>query len=242
MRAILAQQSQSLRTLGSTNVAQPETERFHDESELIEAFQAQKLVNRLAFDNSLFFLFLHQLYPLLRQLESELTALTEESNAKLTELSKQVDELRSDRTKLVEICQLRLKEELADELTTATIETYKQNDQYMRYEIQKSVAAYTSMNEQLIGLNRKINDLVKKNKILANRLRENGLDDSILLKESHNELAVIKKRAQSYQGIFKYDNKDRRQILQKLIIDLTPRVAITLLPGLPAYIVFMCIR
>lgn len=112
----------------------------------------------------------------------------------------------------------------------------------MRYEIQKSVAAYTAMNEQLIGLNRKINDLLKKNKILANRLRENGLDDSILLKESHNELAVIKKRAQSYQGIFKYDNKDRRQILQKLIVDLTPRVAITLLPGLPAYIVFMCIR
>lgn len=108
--------------------------------------------------------------------------------------------------------------------------------------MQKSVAAYTAMNEQLIGLNRKICDLSKKNKILANRLRENGLDDSILLKESHNELAVIKKRAQSYQGIFKYDNKDRRQILQKLVVDLTPRVAITLLPGLPAYIVFMCIR
>lgn len=45
LRAILAQQSQSLRVLGSANMA-PETERFHDESELIEAFQAQKLVNR----------------------------------------------------------------------------------------------------------------------------------------------------------------------------------------------------
>lgn len=177
------------------------------------------------------------------QLESELTALTEESNAKLTQLSQQVDELRTDRVKLEEIFQLRLKEDIpADDLTPTILETYKQNDQYMRYEIQKSVAAYASMNEQLIGLNRKINDLVKKNKILANRLRENGLDDAILLKESHNELAVIKKRAQSYQGIFKYDNKDRRQILQKLIVDLTPRVAITLLPGLPAYIVFMCIR
>lgn len=173
-----------------------------------------------------------------RQLESELTALTEESSAKLLELSKQNDDLRADRTILEDLSHTKLKEDI-DEMS---LDTLKQNEIYMRYEVQKAVAAYTEMNEQLIGLNKKIIDLTKKNTILANRLRENGLDDSIILKESTNELAVIKKRAPSHQGIFKYDNKDRRQILQKLVVDLTPRVAITLLPGLPAYIVFMCIR
>lgn len=43
LRAILAQQSQSLRTLGSTGVR---NENGMNEGEMIEAFQAQKLVNR----------------------------------------------------------------------------------------------------------------------------------------------------------------------------------------------------
>lgn len=46
LRAILAQQSQSIRSLGSANV-RADTERIHEDGELIEAFQAQKLVNRL---------------------------------------------------------------------------------------------------------------------------------------------------------------------------------------------------
>lgn len=45
LRAILAQQSQSLRTLGSTSI-RSEGGHVHDEGEIIEAFQAQKLVNR----------------------------------------------------------------------------------------------------------------------------------------------------------------------------------------------------
>lgn len=43
LRAILAQQSQSLRSLGSTGIR---NESGMNEGEIIEAFQAQKLVNR----------------------------------------------------------------------------------------------------------------------------------------------------------------------------------------------------
>lgn len=43
LRAILAQQSQSLRTLGSAGMR---SENGMNEGEVIEAFQAQKLVNR----------------------------------------------------------------------------------------------------------------------------------------------------------------------------------------------------
>lgn len=113
---------------------------------------------------------------------------------------------------------------------------------YLRHELQKALSAYTELHEQLDSLNKRMMDIVKKNKILSNRLRENGLDDSIVLKEQHNELAAIKKKTQIYQGMFKYSNKDTAKILQRLIVELTPRVAITLLPGLPAYIVMMCIR
>lgn len=173
-----------------------------------------------------------------RQLESELTALTEESNARLTELSKTIDDIKADRSRLEEIFQQQLKP--PEEQTN--IEVLQQNEMYLRYELHKAMNAYTELQAQLDMLNKKIMDLVKKNKILSNRLRENGLDDSIILKETINEIAAVKKKAQIYQGIFKYDNKDTTKILQRLIVELTPRVAITLLPGLPAYIVFMCIR
>lgn len=83
---------------------------------------------------------------------------------------------------------------------------------------------------------------MKMNTILSNRLRDNGLDNTIMLKEDDDNIAAIKKKEQVYRGIFKYSDKDTKKILQRLITDLTPRVAITLLPGLPAYIVFMCIR
>lgn len=66
LRAILAQQSQSLRTLGSTSVRN-DLERFHDDGELIEAFQAQKLVNRsvdLDFQFSIFDLIFNNLFKI----------------------------------------------------------------------------------------------------------------------------------------------------------------------------------
>lgn len=150
-----------------------------------------------------------------------------------------MDDLKADRTTLEEIFQQKLNP--SDEQQN-NIEMLHHNEMYLRYELHKAMYAYTELQEQLDMLNKKIMDLVKKNKILSNRLRENGLDDSIMLKETVSETAAVKKKAQIYQGIFKYDNKDTTKILQRLIGELTPRVAITLLPGLPSYIVFMCIR
>lgn len=175
LRAILAQQSQSLRSLGLANVKN-DVERFHDEGELFEAFQAQKLVNR--------------------QLESELSALTEENNAKLKELSKSIDELRNERNKLHDIIHEKMKIKDQD----VTIDSLKQNDLYLRYELEKSITSYADLQEQLNKLSRKIDELLKKNNILSNRLRENGLDDSIILKENVENFATVIKKAQVYQG------------------------------------------
>lgn len=43
-------------------------------------------------------------------------------------------------------------------------------------------------------------------------------------------------------GMFKYRPDDISKLVQRLVVELTPRIAITLFPGLPAYIVFMCLR
>lgn len=193
-----------------------------------------------------------------RQLESELSALTEENNLRLTELNKTIDDLRCDRDKLQEIIY-----EKVIHTDDTSVEILQQSVLYLRFELEKALTTYSEQQEQIDDLTRKVEELIKKNNILSNRLRENGLDDSIKLKENvKNNLAVVKKKAQVYRGkliydklpldllyrnpifsgIFKYNEKDTEKILQRLIVELTPRVAITLLPGLPAYIVFMGIR
>lgn len=96
-------------------------ERIHEEGELLEAFNAQKLVNR--------------------QLESELTALTEENNAKLTELSKYIDDLKDERNKFQEILLEKLK--TSDE--NSSLETLQQNEIYLRYELEKSLGGYAQI-------------------------------------------------------------------------------------------------
>lgn len=46
LKGVLAHQSQSLRDLGSTNVKNDSDRIIHDNAELMDAFNAQKLVNR----------------------------------------------------------------------------------------------------------------------------------------------------------------------------------------------------
>lgn len=53
-------------------------------------------------------------------------------------------------------------------------------------------------NNQLVKQNE---ELTKKNLILSKRLRENGLDDSIVVTDTLQDVAVVIKRTQKYQGI-----------------------------------------
>lgn len=219
LKAVLAQQSHSLRTLGQSQV-NPNGDsslRIHDEGELMEAFQAQKLVNR--------------------QLESELRAMMDASNETLVENNKVIEALRKEVQELQMILQGRL-----DTSNEDNLEALRQSDQYLRHELKKSTAAYVDLQEQVNELLAKINELTKKNNILSNRLRDNGINESIIMNEEFQSMVVVKKKAQSFQGILKYRHEDENKIIQRLVTDLKPRVAVTLIPGLPAYVVFMCIR
>lgn len=216
------------------------------EGELVEALTAQKLVNRcvykVAASMNLFFTFSFD-DSSNRQLEAELTAVTEQSSAKLAELTEQIETVRAERERLTEILQHNVCESVqADESGDSNACTQHQSEQYLRHELQQTMETYVRMDEQLVGMQKKNTELAQRINILGQRLRDNGLDSSVHAPETAGELAVIKRMAQNYEGIFKYDNKNRQRMLQKLIVELTPRVAVTLLPALPAYIMFMCIR
>lgn len=223
LRGVLAQQSQTLKSFaGQPDFKNDSNGRNYDNSELLEAFQAQKLANK--------------------QLESELTALTEEHNMRFKEMSQLIDNLRNEKCMLESIMQDKMYVEPSN-IQSEDATVLRQKESYLRMELDKSAAAYVELQEQNNELTRKINELIKKNNILSNRLREHGLNDSILLNDSKtSDLAIVKKKAQNYQGILKYQYQDEQKILQRIITDLKPRTAITLLPGLPAYAIFMCIR
>lgn len=221
LRSILSQQSQTIRTFAS----QPDSKdsmslRNYDNNELMEAFQAQKLANK--------------------QLESELTALTEEHNMKLTEMMREIDTMRSEKIMLESIIQDKVEMENGYDPSTM-----RQKESYLRMELEKSATAFVESQEQLNSIKKQMIELQKRNKILANRLKENGISDSVLSGDTTHETgmaSVTKKKAQSYQGILKHQHSDEAKLLQRLVNDLTPRTAITLLPSLPAYILFMSIR
>jgi myosin V len=90
-------------------------------------------------------------------------------------------------------------------------------------------------------------------------------DDTLeIKKEPTTPVPVMRKKERDSMGMFEYKAGDENLIVRKLIfgnnsflhviiqklithvniffVDLKPKVAVTLLPGLPAYIVFMCIR
>uniref|UniRef100_A0AAX7VNN7 Myosin VAb n=1 Tax=Astatotilapia calliptera TaxID=8154 RepID=A0AAX7VNN7_ASTCA len=53
----------------------------------------------------------------------------------------------------------------------------------------------------------------------------------------------ITRKEKEYQGMLEYKQGDESRLLKNLVIDLKPRgVAVSFTPGLPAYIIFMCVR
>lgn len=225
LRSILSQQSQTIRSFA----AQPDQKdtslrSYYDGNELMEAFQAQKLANK--------------------QLESELTALTEMHNMKLTEMSREIDNLRNEKCMLESIVQDKLEMDSSIVENGNDFVALRQKESYLRMEVERAAVAYVDSQEQLSDAVRQMQELQKKNNILSNRLKENGLSDSILSQESTAPgiAGVAKKKFHSYQGILKHQQSDESKILQRLVSDLTPRTAITLLPSLPSYLLFMCIR
>ncbi len=55
-------------------------------------------------------------------------------------------------------------------------------------------------------------------------------------------LPQIKYKNGEFMGILEWAVADESKIINQLINDLKPRLAVTFLPGTPGYILFMCIR
>ncbi|XP_023037684.1 unconventional myosin-Va isoform X3 [Drosophila willistoni] len=216
LKAVLLQQSQTLRSFEPDSLQL----RGNDVHELLEAFQSQKLVNR--------------------QLESELKAITEEHNSKLVEMTQEIERLNTERQELQNVIF-----ESIDEFENASVETLKQNDRYLRRELKKAISQYLLVQEELKLANAKLKAYRQDDGQLEHKLEEEmsrSRSSNNNSKDVDVGANVTKQKSQNPQGLMKFHSSDLDKILQRLLSNMTPRTVVGLLPGFPAYLIFMCIR
>lgn len=132
LRSILAQRSHRSpsKMSGIGNNIDHSDDHQLQESELLQAFEAQKVVNR--------------------QLESELTALTEENNSKMFDLNREIDELRNERNQFQQIMHNQIRTDLSDDNHHSSqddgLSVHKQqNIDYLMGEIKSISASYAQV-------------------------------------------------------------------------------------------------
>jgi myosin V len=214
LRTILSQQSQSLSNHNSSVSL-----KSYEGNELADALQAQRNANK--------------------QLEEELQALTEMHKMKLIELTKEIDNLRNEKQQLEDIFHEKLENDNENDIMKL-----RQRESYLKVELSRLTDSYVHSQESLTSMRKQLQELNNRNHKLSNALRDNGLNDAMMMNGSINGdlVEVAKKKNHKLQGILKHQAEDEGKIIQRLVTDLTTRTAITLLPSLPAYILFMCIR
>ncbi|XP_061602373.1 unconventional myosin-Va isoform X2 [Cololabis saira] len=103
--------------------------------------------------------------------------------------------------------------------------------------------------EQLEKQDRTIRKLKKQLKVYSKRIGEMGAGQTEgqtspgQLVEEPIHPVNIPRREKDFQGMLEYKKEDEMKLVKNLILELKPRgVAVNLIPGLPAYILFMCLR
>ncbi|KAI4896758.1 hypothetical protein NFI96_029249, partial [Prochilodus magdalenae] len=102
--------------------------------------------------------------------------------------------------------------------------------------------------EQLEKQDKTVRKLKKQLKVFAKKI--NDLEGGQVENVSPGQMADeplrpvnIPRREKDFQGMLEYKKEDELKLVKNLILELKPRgVAVNLIPGLPAYILFMCLR
>ena len=189
----------------------------NEDDELSMAYRTQKELNRL--------------------LENQLQKTEKDSKKKDASLKKQLKSLKEENEKQQKIIQQNL--QLGPE---AKIEAT------MQHEITRLTSENLDLRESLDKNQDKISKLKKMLKIYAKRLKDGEAAeiaaeiDKEDTESNVGNVATIKHRDRNYMGMLEYRKEDEGALIKNLIMDLKPRVAAGLLPGLPAYVLFMCVR
>ncbi|KAK4298028.1 hypothetical protein Pmani_029590 [Petrolisthes manimaculis] len=219
LRTVLANRAHDMRALTQTSYGK-DVDIVNEDGELAVAYQTQKQVNR--------------------QLEDELKLGKHQYREMEVEYKGELERLRRDNERQQKL--------LAQNLTKGDLSS-SNPEALLQSEIMRLTSENLNLQGQVDTLTEQLKKYKRSLRVYAKKLKEaGGGDPPDLLEvgggtvESGEVIPIIRKKERDYMGMFEYDRRDEIQIIKVLIYELKPRVGVTLLPGLPAYILFMCIR
>ncbi|XP_040893941.1 unconventional myosin-Va-like isoform X1 [Toxotes jaculatrix] len=117
----------------------------------------------------------------------------------------------------------------------------------LKHEITRLTSENLELMEQLEKQDKTIRKFKKQLKFYMKRVDD--LEASTQQKNNASPINApiravnITRKEKEYQGMLEYKEGDENRLLKNLVVDLKPRgVAVSFIPGLPAYIIFMCLR
>uniref|UniRef100_A0A8C2H6Q0 Myosin VAa n=1 Tax=Cyprinus carpio TaxID=7962 RepID=A0A8C2H6Q0_CYPCA len=144
----------------------------------------------------------------------------------------------------------RIEASLQHEITRLTNENLELHSddpkEYKAYRI-SMLRRMVDLMEQLEKQDKTVRKLKKQLKVFAKKINDlEGGQMDVSPGQTADEPVHpvnIPRREKDFQGMLEYKKEDELKLVKNLILELKPRgVAVNLIPGLPAYILFMCLR
>ncbi|XP_018431569.1 PREDICTED: unconventional myosin-Va isoform X1 [Nanorana parkeri] len=229
-------------TMTDTLPISEDVQKMKDRREIAQAYTGMKETNRV--------------------LESQLQSQKKSYENELESLKGDVQGLREENNRqqqlLAQNLQLppeaRIEASLQHEITRLTNENLYFEELYaddpMKYQSYR-ISLYRriiDLMEQLEKQDKTVRKLKKQLKVFAKKIGElevgqmENVSPGQIVDEPIRPLNIPRKE-KDFQGMLDYKKEDEPKLIKNLILDLKPRgVAVNLIPGLPAYILFMCVR
>nr|XP_018910252.1 PREDICTED: unconventional myosin-Va isoform X1 [Bemisia tabaci] len=216
LRGVLLNNTESIKSVATSNYStKRDVDIINEDGELAIAFEAQKKINR--------------------QLEREIESEKAKWSQKYEDLVQETKKLREENERQQKLLSVNLNKT-----------PQSQTESIMQHEITRLTSENLDLQEKVDHLQEEIRRLKRQLSRVGNPPEDepavNGNNVKVENGEHGNNLPLIRKKERNYLGMIEYQKGDEDVIMRHLIIELKPKVAVTLLPGLPAYILFMCIR
>ncbi|XP_045467550.1 unconventional myosin-Va isoform X2 [Harmonia axyridis] len=222
LKCVLASQTNNMKTI--VNSKSRIGEYINEDGELALAYETQKTINK--------------------QLELELQDEKAKYKSYEKEYKLEIARLRDDNEKLQKV--------LCSNLVNSQ---QTENELYMQHEITRLTNENLDLLNQKDAITESNKKMKRQYKYLTKRFKDAGIEmeesqidmatmdnKDVVVNKPVRKVYAIKRQEREYLGMFSFPRGEQNNIMKNLVIQLKPRTAITLLPCLPAYIVFMCIR
>uniref|UniRef100_G3UMU7 Unconventional myosin-Va n=1 Tax=Loxodonta africana TaxID=9785 RepID=G3UMU7_LOXAF len=229
-------------TMTDSIILLEDVQKMKDKGEIAQAYIGLKETNRL----------------LESQLQSQKRSHDNEAEALRGEIQSLKEENNRQQQLLAQNLQLppeaRIEASLQHEITRLTNENLYFEELYAddpkKYQSYR-ISLYKRMidlMEQLEKQDKTVRKLKKQLKVFAKKIGElevgqvENISPGQIIDEPIRPVNIPRKE-KDFQGMLEYKKEDEQKLVKNLILELKPRgVAVNLIPGLPAYILFMCVR